>query len=512
MKYYTEYTDKDYLLNIQQQVEKNKRDIATHYQIDRTLADYGIRIIGFYETIEDAIGDLGDPYDGPYGNAIGIGVSAPYTFYIWTRANNLSNVDYWQDVGELAVVGPEGPMGPQGEQGPAGENAKIFTGRGVPTISIADYSIYIDAQNGDVYKPGDGEWILTGNIRGPQGLNGARGQQGPAGPQGPKGEKGNTGDPGGFIKIAGFKVSEADLPDPEELQDLEIAYLVGAEEPYVLWIQVGATYEDAIWYSIGVLNLATYITVNGEFQNTWDADTKLDKITQPLPNGNYQLYAVDDEGSQTIVELTESEDPFTIVQRSQNGEIFVPEWPVQGNEAVSKVYVDTLIQDSDTITTYWEGPDLSLHLNAELVAQIGRAVVAPVSPLADKTIPQYNRSTSEMEWVSTGTYATSASQPKYQNKTSSWLPTTMGIGNKYCIYPYSSSGDNSTFAISALDIRQETLTLSNLTYAEIYQTPRSYVHIFAIQGDSTPISVIVNRINSITSATATVEKHGSGSL
>lgn len=73
MKYYTDYTDKDYLLNIQQQVEKNKRDIATHYEIDRTLADYGIRIIGFYETIEQAEADLGKPYDGPYGNAVGIG-------------------------------------------------------------------------------------------------------------------------------------------------------------------------------------------------------------------------------------------------------------------------------------------------------------------------------------------------------------------------------------------------------------------------------------------------------
>ena len=167
MKYYTDYTDKDYLLNIQQQVEKNKRDIATHYEIDRTLADYGIRIIGFYDTITQAVEDLGDPYDGPYGNAIGIGLSAPYTFYIWTRANNVSEVDYWQDVGELAVMGPQGPEGPQGEQGPAGENAKIFTGRGVPTISIADYSIYIDASNGDVYKPGDGVWTKTGNIRGP---------------------------------------------------------------------------------------------------------------------------------------------------------------------------------------------------------------------------------------------------------------------------------------------------------------------------------------------------------
>lgn len=167
MKYYTDYTDKDYLLNIQQQVEKNKRDIATHYEIDRTLADYGIRIIGFYDTIRDAIDDLGNPYDGPYGNAVGIGEQAPYTFYIWTRANNVSPVDYWQAVGELAVRGPQGEDGEPGEQGPAGQDAKIFTGRGVPTISVADYSIYIDASNGDVYKPNGKTWALTGNIKGP---------------------------------------------------------------------------------------------------------------------------------------------------------------------------------------------------------------------------------------------------------------------------------------------------------------------------------------------------------
>jgi hypothetical protein len=131
------------------------------------LADYGIRIIGFYDTIEDAVADLGEPYDGPYGNAVGVGVSAPYTFYIWTRANNVSPTDYWQDVGELAVKGNDGPQGLQGEQGPAGNDAKIFTGRGVPTVSAVDYSIYLDVSNGDIYKPNGKAWALTGNIRGP---------------------------------------------------------------------------------------------------------------------------------------------------------------------------------------------------------------------------------------------------------------------------------------------------------------------------------------------------------
>lgn len=341
MKYYTDYTNKDYLLNIQQQVEKNKRDIATHYEIDRTLADYGIRIIGFYDTIRDAIDDLGNPYDGPYGNAVGIGEQAPYVFYIWTRANNVSPVDYWQAVGELAVRGPQGPQGLQGEPGPAGEDAKIFTGRGVPTIAVADYSIYINAQNGDVYKPGDGVWNLTGNIRGPQGLQGPDGPKGERGPKGFTGDRGPQGDPGGFIKISGFKVSEEDLPDPVEIQDLEVAYLVGADEPYDLWIQVGTTYEDARWHNLGVLNLATYITVNGEFQAVWDADTKLDKKAKAnLPvAGRGAVYGIDKDGYQTLITVgrsgsfSQSDDKNAIPVYDGSGYLYARQTPV--NDSVS---------------------------------------------------------------------------------------------------------------------------------------------------------------------------------
>lgn len=197
------------LRNLQEQVLKNKQDIETHYEIDRTLADYGIKIIGFYTTIENAKEDLGDPYDGPYGNAVGIGSSAPYTFYIWTRANNLSPDDYWQDVGELAVVGPQGPQGEPGEQGEPGQPARILTGNNIPTISGRENDIYMcvggDANLiGNIYKIVGGVWTLQGNIRGPQGVNGARGLTGATGERGPVGPQGPQGDPGGFIKISGI--------------------------------------------------------------------------------------------------------------------------------------------------------------------------------------------------------------------------------------------------------------------------------------------------------------------
>jgi hypothetical protein len=78
--------------------------------------------------------------------------------------------------------------------------------------------------------------VLTGNIRGPQGVPGPDGPRGERGPKGFTGDKGDKGDPGGFIKIAGKKVSKEELPEPEEIQDLEVAYLVGATEPYDLWM------------------------------------------------------------------------------------------------------------------------------------------------------------------------------------------------------------------------------------------------------------------------------------
>lgn len=229
------------LRNLQEQVLENKKNIEAHYEIDRTLADYGIKIIGFYDTIEDAIDELGDPYDGPYGNAVGIGIGAPYTFYIWTRANNLSSVDYWQNVGELAVVGPQGIPGEQGEQGIPGQPARILTGNGVPTVAGNENDIYMCVGGdpnliGNIYKIVNGVWTIQGNVRGPQGPQGDKGWTGQRGPQGEKGDTGPAGDPGGFIKIAGIITDLGRLPNPTVLQDLEVAFLHGTEAPYDLWM------------------------------------------------------------------------------------------------------------------------------------------------------------------------------------------------------------------------------------------------------------------------------------
>ena len=122
--------------------------------------------------------------------------------------------------------------------------------------------------------------------------------------------------------------------------------------------------------------------------------------------------------------------------RGYNGEIFVPEWPVQGNEAVSKVYVDTLIQDSDTISTYWEGPDLYLNLNADLVADIEGSIKTPtVAPGSAKTVPVYDRSNGTITWSGTTSWVAAANGPKFAQKTSTWTPQTLQ-GQTYEVFGY----------------------------------------------------------------------------
>lgn len=460
------------LRNLQEQVLENKKNIEAHYEIDRTLADYGIRIIGFYNTIEDAIDELGDPYDGPYGNAVGIGISAPYNFYIWTRANNLSPTDYWQDVGQLAVVGPQGIQGEQGEQGIPGQPARILTGNGVPTVAGNENDIYMCVGGdpnliGNIYKIVNGVWTIQGNVRGPQGVQGDKGWTGMRGPQGPQGEKGDAGDPGGFIKIAGIDPTPENLTNPVVLQDLEVAFLVGTEAPYDLWMQVGTNYETAVWTNMGPLNTATYVSVGGQYQGIWDADTKLDKVNNNT--GEYLLYAVDDVGEQTMVASMVAPDGYTVPMRDDLGHIELPLYPDLPEHATSKQYVDGLIVDSPTITTMWEGPDLSLNLSADIVADIGRSLKMPIEAPATNSFVRITTD-GQQQLVPQSNYILAASQA-YQTKTTNTTTIPMKAGYKYTFYPNATGSLTITFVPLGSGSPQST---TNVYKAELMCISSSY--------------------------------------
>lgn len=332
--------------NLVEQVQKNKEDIANHYAIDRTLANFGIEIVGQVATA-DQLPDA-ETYAGAYGDAYAVGEAGNYIYWIFTRPDPNSGhpTNYWLDVGALNIVGPQGPQGERGPQGTTGRAAKIYSGNSLtitPSASV-EGDVFINTGSGDLYQcekiqsTGGYTWRLKSNIKGPQGIQGPQGQNGAQGPAGPQGPKGETGDVGGFINIAGILSNTNQLPTPASLDNLTVAYLVGTESPYNLYIQVGSTSDTALWQNMGPLNVATYVTVNGLYQNTWNADTKIDKATGATQF--IQVYAKDKNGDQVVLNASNTiNTPNAVALRNSEGYLSgsVPKYD---SHYATKYYVD----------------------------------------------------------------------------------------------------------------------------------------------------------------------------
>lgn len=327
--------------NLEEQVLENKQKIAEHYNIDRVLADFGIRVIGQIRTATL----LPDPetFVGNYGDAYAVGPQAPYSFYVWTRAdiNSGHPNDYWLDIGELAIVGPQGPAGQEGPQGPEGKSSRWYVANQdpnniYPTANEGDMCIIPNSSTasliGNIYQwfVSTLSWNLVGNIRGSQGPAGATGPAGAQGPQGNPGAQGPKGDTGGFVKIWGILNSISDLPAPSTLNDLTVAYLVGATTPYDLWIQVGSTSANAQWKNQGLLNAGTAITVGGVFVDTFNADTKLNVPSNTTFTDNVVAYTTgvsDNTNNQTISFI----DSTSAIDSVPTGSIKVPAYDSGGH-------------------------------------------------------------------------------------------------------------------------------------------------------------------------------------
>ena len=334
------------LRNLVEQVQKNKEDIAQHYNIDRVLADFGIKIIGQVEN-ETLLPDPAT-FTGNYGDAYAVGQTDPYSFYVWTRADvNAGHPnDYWFNIGPLAIVGPKGPKGDKGDTGATGKGAIWYTGTNKPVVDnklVGDQ--FLNTSTGEVFElalnNGTKYWKPTGNIKGPQGIQGQQGpigEQGEPGPEGPKGEK---GDVGGFINISGIVENVDQLPTPSSLGNLTVAYLVGAASPYNLYIQVGSNSAQAVWRDMGELNVATYVTVGGQFQNVWDADTKLDKKNNTSTNQKIrQFYGINHLNEQVLISGTYGAVSTNAVAMFDGGGRLYSNDPVSPTQVATKRYVD----------------------------------------------------------------------------------------------------------------------------------------------------------------------------
>lgn len=276
--------DKEYR-NLEEQVLKNKEDIANHYNIDRVLADFGIRIIG---TLEDS-DELKDvPTPEQYGDAYAVGTEAPYDFYIWTRADANSGhpEDYWLGIGKLAIAGPQGPQGRTGDPGADGQRGSIWIARsGVPTDAnsylVGDQ--YLNTANGNIYtikETSNGKaWVINGTIRGPRGIS-VEGPQGPKGDIGPQGEQGPQGVGAAIVQLVGIITNVEQLPDPETILTNN-AYLQDVDGSWHLWVIVGqpGSYQ---WVDTGNMTVGSLITDNGIPLAEWDTKNAL--------KGPYSIY------------------------------------------------------------------------------------------------------------------------------------------------------------------------------------------------------------------------------
>ena len=197
--------------NLQEQVFKNMQDIQDIKQASIVLDEFGIKVIGQIDSVED----LPEGTDFEFGDAYAVGTEPPYDMYIWTRTDEQSEEDgYWFNIGQFPVPGPQGPAGQDGAPGATGPQGP----------------------KGDKGDKGD-----TG-LQGPQGPKGDTGATGATGAQGPKGDTGTS------YVILGQVNSTSDLPDPL-LVDRQGAYLVGASEPYDLYVITGTTTLE--WFNAG---------------------------------------------------------------------------------------------------------------------------------------------------------------------------------------------------------------------------------------------------------------------
>ena len=382
----------DILRNLQEQVQKNKEDIQRHYEIERVLADWGIRIIGQLETWKIPTGSF------EYGDAYAVGPDGgPFVFYIYTRGNP----DYWFDYGAISIVGPQGPVGPAGI-GEKGERGSWwFIGPNAPLGDIKPNDVWLrTSSNGNtdgfVYIYQNGNWVLATSIKGPAGTNGvgiasvriennnliitySNGQTANLGRV--VGRNGTDGADG----ITSLVYIIGSLPEGSIISD---TYDPSTQEPNAgVLMPVGGVQHvfivvNGIWTDAGPYSGGSAVYANGEYQQTFNADTKLDKVE----TGSYQLvytntnpaFSPNGVSTPTIHYLGNNESnmrPYAIPmiygntagKTSPNGYLMTAT-PVNPYHCANKQYVDNKIAQEHgklqhTVLEWFKGQQLQFQVD-----------------------------------------------------------------------------------------------------------------------------------------------------
>ena len=235
--------------NIQEQVEKNKRDIEAWSSIELTLNNFGIKVLGRVDYVSDI-----PEATYEYGDAYLVGLNEPFNVYIYTRTTD--DVGMFVNMGPLNIVGQQGPEGPQGPAGKDGYAPVVRYGNGLPVVEPTDKPgyIYIDQQTSRLYTF-DGGWNFVINMQGPKGDQGNQGIQGATGTT---------------LSIVGKLSSPTLLPTNFASGAIpkNSAYLVDVNGANHLYIILGDQSDYSTWYwqDAGDFNLGSVIYKDSVFQ------------------------------------------------------------------------------------------------------------------------------------------------------------------------------------------------------------------------------------------------------
>lgn len=369
------------LRNLEEQVAANKDNIQAIIEGNLVLAKLGIRVVG---QVDDAT-LLPDPttYNGIYGDAILVGTTSPYDYYIFTRPFVEGGSNQWFNIGNFPVAGPVGPTGATGPAGAIGKRGATWFSGPIPDPASSTYEegdlwliSGLNSTNpslGDLYQIKNGEWVLITNIRGQKGADGAPGAQGPQGEQGPIGPRGPAGPVSSPVSILGEITSTAQLPDPASVPR-NTAYLVRPDSstPPDLYIIVGTDPENLQWQNSGGFGYGTQVTIGGQPVEDFDADTKLDKVTTVTTKP--QAYVKDTSGTNLMVSIAAIPTPRAIpLYYSTNATLKVGP-AADDNDAINKGVLNTTLDD------YVKKPATTNRTQVLSIEPDGRTTVLNYSP------------------------------------------------------------------------------------------------------------------------------------
>lgn len=334
--------------NIEEQVQKNKEDIARHWEVDRVLADFGITVLGRVNTYED-IADLDEGENWGYGYLVG--EEAPYVVYVWTRPNpNIGEPEaYWLNIGAISIVGPTGPAGRSISDATLNTNSQLvltFTDGTVMTLPES-----LKGKEGPAGKNGtSSRTVATRETNGVRittyDQNNAQistaflndGRKGETGAIGPRGESATLNIIGTFDSV-----SQAPNPQTRELGD---AFILANGPTTTLYILTGdkdivSTYS---WQETS-FGGGTRITLNGQTLSTWRADSVVQKmVPSDITPAAYVSIDPFDDG---LIGISQQIDADTIARRDSGGRLSTAT-PTGASHAANKQYVDSMRQNFQT--------------------------------------------------------------------------------------------------------------------------------------------------------------------